>query len=191
MTTWESAEGRLQRRQYGTHRRDGRFLPCYGIIGGRCTCGGAHAEPKDVGKHPSIPEWNTRATSDLETINNWYTQAPENNIGVHCQASGFFVIDIDPRSGGPESFEKFESLLDGALPPTVEAITGNYSYKGGQARGRHLFYKCDDNEGLLVILRKMALMELTSNTTVMFLLHHHVTSLETAMSGSQARTLGN
>ena len=153
-STWESAEGRLQNAALWYASKGWKVLPCYGIVGGRCTCGSTHNEPKDVGKHPSIPEWNTRSTSDLEVVANWYTQTPENNIGVHCQASGFFVIDIDPRSGGPESFEKFEALLDGALPPTVEAITGNYSYKGGQARGRHLFYKCDDNEALVGNLNK-------------------------------------
>ena len=153
-STWESAEGRLQNAAVWYGSNGWKVLPCYGIVGGRCTCNQTHGEPKDVGKHPSIPEWNTRSTSDLETISNWWAQAPENNVGVHCQASGFFVIDIDPRSGGPESFEKFEALLDGALPPTVEAITGNYSYKGGQARGRHLFYKCDDNEALVGNLNK-------------------------------------
>jgi P4 family phage/plasmid primase-like protien len=157
MTTWESAEGRLQPAAVWYASQGWKILPCYGIIGGRCTCNGNHAEPKDVGKHPSIPEWNTRATSDLETINNWYTQAPENNIGVHCQGSGFFVIDIDPRSDGPASFDKFESLLDGALPPTVEAITGEYSYNGKPSRGRHLFYKCDDNEALVGNLKKSGL----------------------------------
>ena len=153
-STWESAEGRLQNAAVWYGSNGWKVLPCYGIVGGRCTCNQTHGEPKDVGKHPSIPEWNTRSTSDLETISNWWAQTPENNVGVHCQASGFFVIDIDPRSGGPESFEKFEALLDGALPPTVEAITGNYSYKGGQARGRHLFYKCDDNEALVGNLNK-------------------------------------
>ena len=157
MTNWDSALGRLQPAAVWYASQGWKILPCYGISGGRCTCSSPHAEPKDVGKHPSIPEWNTRATSDLETINSWYTQAPDSNIGVHCQASGFFVIDIDPRSDGPASFEKFEALLDGALPPTVEAVTGNYSYKNGQARGRHLFYKCDDNEGLVGNLKKNGL----------------------------------
>jgi putative DNA primase/helicase len=157
-STWESAEGRLENAALWYASQDWKVLPCYGIIGGRCTCNSTHSEPKDVGKHPSIPEWNTRSTSDLETVSNWWSgNGSQNNIGVHCQASGFFVIDIDPRSGGPESFEKFEGLVDGALPPTVEAITGNYSYKGGQARGRHLFYKCDDNEALVGNLNKSGL----------------------------------
>lgn len=156
-TTWESAEGRLRNAAVWYAEQGWKILPCYGIVDGRCTCSSPHAEPKDVGKHPSIPEWNTRATSDVATVEAWYTAAPESNIGVHCQASGFLVIDVDPRSGGPESFEKFEALLEGALPPTVEAITGNYSYKGGQARGRHLFYKCDPGEALIGNLNKSGL----------------------------------
>jgi len=156
-SSWDSATGRLSNAAVWYASQGWKILPCYGIIGGRCNCNSPHAEPKDVGKHPSIPEWNTRATSDLETISAWYEQSPENNIGVHCQASSFFVIDIDPRSDGPASFEKFESLLDGALPKTVEAITGEYSYNGKVSRGRHLFYKCDDNEALVGNLKKSGL----------------------------------
>ena len=157
MSTWESAEGRLEKAAIWYASHNWKILPCYGIVTGRCTCGGSHAEPKDVGKHPAIQEWNTRATSDLETVGAWWTKNPELNIGVHCQPSGFFVIDIDPRSGGPDSFEKFEALLDGALPRTVEAITGEYSYNGKSVRGRHLFYKCDENEALIGNLKKAGL----------------------------------
>ena len=156
-SSWESATGRLQNAAVWYASQGWKVLPCYGIIGGRCNCSSPHAEPKDVGKHPSIPEWNTRATSDLETVNAWYTQSPENNIGVNCQASGFFVIDIDPRSDGSASFDKFEALLDGALPPTVEALTGEYSFNGKISRGRHLFYKCDDSEALVGNLKKSGL----------------------------------
>lgn len=157
MTSWEQEPGKLRNAALWYASQDWKILPCYGIVGGRCTCNSPHAEPKDVGKHPSIGEWNNRATSDLETVGNWWQQAPESNVGVFCQPSGFFVIDIDPRSDGPASFEKFEQLVDGALPPTVEAITGNYSYKGGQARGRHIFYKCDESEALVGNLKKSGL----------------------------------
>jgi hypothetical protein len=59
------------------------------------------------------------------------------------------VIDIDPRSGGPDSFAKFEEIVEGALPPTVEAITGVYTTSDGKAlRGRHIFYKIDDSEAV-------------------------------------------
>jgi len=155
MSTWESAEGRLgpAASWYATHNWS--ILPCYGIVGGRCTCGGAHVEPKDVGKHPSLPEWNKFATTDAATVNSWWDRDPNMNIGVMCRSSGFFVIDIDPRSGGPDSFEKFEALVEGFLPPTVEAITGEYTIAGGKVlRGRHLFYKCEESEQLVGNLKK-------------------------------------
>jgi putative DNA primase/helicase len=157
MSSWESATGRIQPAAQWYASQGWKILPCYGIVAGRCTCNGTHGEPKDVGKHPSIPEWNTRATSDVETVTHWWDSMADNNVGVHCQPSGFFVIDIDPRSDGPASFERFEALLEGALPPTVEALTGEYNYNGKPTRGRHLFYKCDENEALVGNLIKSGL----------------------------------
>ena len=158
MSSWESAEGRLGPAATWYAKNGWQLLPCYGIVGGRCTCGGTHSEPKDVGKHPSLPEWNKFATSDPDTVNKWWEKDSQMNIGVMCKSSGFFVIDIDPRSGGPDSFEKFEQLVEGALPPTVEAITGEYTIGGGKVlRGRHLFYKCDENEALVGNLKKSGL----------------------------------
>ena len=137
---------------------DWKILPCHGIVGGRCTCTRPHGEPKEVGKHPVFNEWNNQSTSDANQISRWWESNPDYNIGVHCQKSGFFVIDIDPRSGGPESFAKFEEIVEGALPPTIEAITGNYTSANGKAlRGRHIFYRCDESEGLIGNLVKMGL----------------------------------
>lgn len=129
------------------------ILPCHGITEeGKCTCGGSHSDPKDMGKHPVI-SWNTDSTSDINQIDLWWATNPAYNIGVVCKKSGFFVIDIDPRSGGFESFEEFEGLIDGNLPPTVEAVTGYYSHNGQQVRGRHLYYRVDENELLVGNLR--------------------------------------
>ena len=158
MSSWESAEGRLGPAATWYAKNGWQLLPCYGIVGGRCTCNGTHTEPKDVGKHPSLPEWNKFATNEPDTVSKWWEKDPQMNIGVMCKSSGFFVIDIDPRSGGPDSFEKFEQLVEGALPPTVEAITGEYTIAGGKVlRGRHLFYKCDENEALVGNLKKAGL----------------------------------
>jgi hypothetical protein len=115
MSVWESAQGRLGPAASWYASQGWSILPCYGIVGGRCTCGGAHAEPKDVGKHPSLPEWNKYATTDAEVVTQWWEKSPDMNIGVMCKASGFFVIDIDPRSGGPDSFEKFEARYNADL----------------------------------------------------------------------------
>lgn len=157
MSEWDKANGRLGPAAEWYAAKGWHVLPCYGIVGGRCTCGGTHAEPKDVGKHPSIGEWNSQATPDVDVVKQWWTANPELNTAVFCRPSGFFVIDIDPRAGGPDSFEKFEALVEGALPPTVEAITGEYSMGGKIQRGRHLFYKCDESEALVGNLKKAGL----------------------------------
>ena len=157
MSAWDSATGRLGPAAQWYAQNGWKVMPCYGINNGRCTCGGTHAEPKDVGKHPSIPEWNTQATSELSAIQKWWPEGSESNVSVFCRPSGFFVIDIDPRSGGPDSFEKFEALVEGALPPTVEAITGAYTMGGKATRGRHLFYRCEESENLVGNLKKSGL----------------------------------
>ena len=127
-----------------------KIIPCHGLTSeSMCTCGGKHSDAKDIGKHPAILSWNTVATSDRNQTEHWWTENPDYNIGVVCRPSGFFVIDIDPRSGGDASFEEFEKLVEGALPPTVEAITGEYSHEGRVVRGRHLYYKADANEQLV------------------------------------------
>lgn len=158
MSETEDTVGRLASAAEWYAEQGWKVLPCHGIRDdSRCTCGQPHAEPKDVGKHPRISGWNTEATSDVETVRRWWTEQPEGNIGVFCRPSGFLVIDIDPRSGGPDSFEKFEQLVEGALPPTVEAITGEYNVGGRVQRGRHLFYKCSAEEALVGNLLKSGL----------------------------------
>ena len=151
MSSWESAgNGRLGKGAEWYAKNGWKVLPCHGIAdGGRCTCSQPHGEPKDIGKHPAIGEWNVKATSDVTTVTQWWEKNPEYNIGVFCQPSGFLVIDIDPRSDGIESFDKFEELVDGNLPKTVEAVTGEYSHKGKNVRGRHIYYKCSPDEQLV------------------------------------------
>jgi putative DNA primase/helicase len=135
-----------------------KLLPCFGITdGGRCTCNGVHAEPKDVGKHPMIGEWNTRATDDAETVKSWWERNPENNIGVYCQGSGFIVIDVDPRSGGVDSFEQFKEMLGQDLPDTAEAMTGTYTYQGQTYRGRHIYFRVPDGEQFIGNLKSAGL----------------------------------
>lgn len=158
MSSWEDADGRLQDGAIYYANLGWKILPCHGIVGGRCTCGEAHAEPKDKGKHPSITDWNRQASSEVGVVNVWWEREPEGNIAVNCHASGLLVIDIDPRSDGINSFEKLDELLGGELPPTVEASTGEYTAKNGKTlRGRHLFYKCDPREQLVGNLKKSGL----------------------------------
>jgi len=138
---------------YGWH-----ILPVHGITDeGKCTCGRPHNDPKEVGKHPASPNGQKDATTDLTAIAGWWTQNPDYNIGVFCKASGFFAIDIDPRSGGDDSFITLEERAEGSIIPTVEAITGEYTVKGKVVRGRHLLYRCNPNESFMKNLDKAGL----------------------------------
>lgn len=155
--SWEDSEGRLTSGAIWYAEHGWHIIPCYGIVDNKCTCKSPHKEPKDVGKHPIIREWNSKATSDVSTIRSWWNDHPEANIGVYCKASGFFVIDIDPRTGGFDSFDRFEELVGGNLPPTVEAITGMYNINSKILRGRHLFYKCSSSESFVANMTRSSL----------------------------------
>ena len=158
MSNWESAgNGRLAKGADWYAKQGWVLLPVHGIADGRCTCGKPHGDSKDVGKHPALNNWNTEASSDPTQVGIWWEQNPEYNVGVFCKPSGFFAIDIDPRSGGDESYDLLEARAEGNIPATVEAITGEYNVKGKVVRGRHLIYRCDPNEKFLGNLAKEGL----------------------------------
>jgi P4 family phage/plasmid primase-like protien len=153
----DSAAGRLASGAQWYANRGWKVLPVHGVVGGKCTCGRSHTDPKEVGKHPAINSWQTEATSDPDKIASWWETNPDYNIGVFARESGFLVIDIDPRNGGDDSFLKLEERAEGALPKTIEAITGAYNVKNKIVHGRHLIYKCDPNEKFIGNFKKAGL----------------------------------
>ena len=122
-----------------------KLIPCFGIGLNGCNCGKTHTGSHDGGKHPIISDWPLKATSELEQLHKWFGIGTQNNAAVVCHESGLVVIDIDPRNGGDESYLALEGLLDGAIPSTVTALTGEYVVKGKKVRGRHLYFKADPN----------------------------------------------
>lgn len=65
-------------------------------------------------------------------IDSWFRRWPMANVGIVTGAqSGLIVLDIDPEHGGVESLAALERR-HGALPATIEAVTG-----GG---GRHIYF---------------------------------------------------
>lgn len=149
MSGWDAAEGRLLPGAEYYAGIGWRVFPTFGIVGGKCECGKVHPEPKDAGKHPNgglARRGHDDATVDLEQIRRWWGSSPEANIGVACQASGFIVVDVDPRNDGLDSWVTLEEVTEGALPDTVEAETGQYGTRGGVERGRHLFFKVGEGE---------------------------------------------
>ncbi len=72
-----------------------------------------------------------RMASQAE-VTGWFRRWPDANLSVVTGVlSGVVVLDVDPRHGGDESLGKLEAR-NGALPQTVEAVTG-----GG---GRHIYF---------------------------------------------------
>lgn len=152
MGEWSSADGRLKPAATWYANLGWHILPVHGIApNGKCTCGKIHTDTKEIGKHPAAASGQKDATADTEKIEQWWAENPDYNIGVFAKPSGFFVIDIDPRHGGDASFEKLSERALGELPPTVEAMTGKWTdTKTGEVkRGRHLLYKCGENEKFL------------------------------------------
>jgi hypothetical protein len=64
------------------------------------------------------------ATTDPDQIEQWWSRRPDANIGVATgAASGFCVVDIDPRNLGNGNWENLTDT-HGPIPETIQALTG-------------------------------------------------------------------
>ena len=101
------------------------MFPVNGISeAGHCTCSKGASCPTP-GKHPSSGDWPAKATTDLRRISNWIESFPRTNWGgLTGLQSGAFVIDIDPRHGGNESWAQLMVDNPTRLPRTLHARTG-------------------------------------------------------------------
>jgi Bifunctional DNA primase/polymerase, N-terminal/Primase C terminal 1 (PriCT-1) len=86
-------------------------------------------------KEPAIRD-NLRLAAVDETVIRrlWGTQGAYNVAIATGRASGVWVLDVDADHGGEQTLRGLEEK-HGALPPTVEVITG---------AGRHLYFKWPD-----------------------------------------------
>lgn len=104
-------------------------FPCYSTEGPRCTCGKAGCS--SPGKHPLTAHGVKEATTDPETIENWWAQWPNANVAIATGSQSFLVLDVDGEEG-ERTLTALEEQL-GPLPETVMARTG-----GG---GRHILFQ--------------------------------------------------
>ena len=80
------------------------------------------------GKIPATSHGVKDATTDKQTIERWWGQNPDYNIGIAAgQKSGVAVFDIDPRNGGDVSWQQFQKDY-GHLPETIQALTAGGGY---------------------------------------------------------------
>jgi putative DNA primase/helicase len=85
-----------------------------------CSCQ-AGPDCGSPGKHPLMTKWASRGKPKPEHVKKAFTERwPEANVGLATgSASGFWVLDVDPKNGGLEALEKLEaehgsSLVDEA-----------------------------------------------------------------------------
>jgi putative DNA primase/helicase len=106
-------------------------LHCIGNDG-ICSCGGTEANPKcKSGKHPFAklaPNGLNSATTNVDTIRQWFEGKPY-NLGICTgKVGGFFVLDRDDKDGGDATLAEWEAD-NGNLPATLTQRTGNgYHY---------------------------------------------------------------
>jgi hypothetical protein len=90
----------------------------------------------------SVPHGYRDASSDPNTIADWWHRAPRANVGIACAPSGLVVIDVDPRNGGDETLGSLLRRV-GALPATWTSLT-----PGG---GVHYYLRHTTDERLHVL----------------------------------------
>ena len=104
-------------------------IPLHSVMRGECTCGDPHCS--SPGKHPRTRNGVRDASTDAQTIRNWWGRWPNANIGVATgKICGFFVLDIDGQEG-EETLAAWQ-LEHEPLPDTPTNRTGS--------GGRHLLF---------------------------------------------------
>jgi hypothetical protein len=136
-----------------------KVFPVWWVEAGICAC---HAGPacKSPGKHPLHPPAHPAdsperatcrgqcgrlghglydATSDPDTLANWWTRHPLAHIGLPADGNGLAVLDVDPRHGGDQSWARLRGYMLGKgvdLASTLRQRTGS--------GGMHYLYAAPD-----------------------------------------------
>ncbi len=123
--------------EYGFHT-----LPVCGIFNGTGTCGRRNEALTSAGKHPAPTVKPNDANINQNITEIWYTERPFDNVAIHCRKSKILVIDIDPRSGGFDSWSTFIERFELEIPKTIQVLTGLY----GEVRGNHMYFSYEGED---------------------------------------------
>ena len=86
-------------------------------------------------KFPSgLKAWQNEGSTDEAKIRHWWTNAPDDGIGIVTGATtGLFVLDVDVAGDkrGDDTLAELEDAY-GPLPATYEVLTGS--------GGRHIYF---------------------------------------------------
>jgi hypothetical protein len=99
-----------------------------------CACqAGAACPEKQRGKHPRLGAWQTKASTDPDTVRAWWTSWPRAGVGLATGTlSGVWVLDID----GAEAGAWYEAQVAAhGLTRTLGVET---------SRGFHLYWRWTD-----------------------------------------------
>lgn len=86
-----------------------------------------------------VPRGHLNATADVATVRRWWTENPQCGVGIALKVSGLVVIDVDPRNGGLDTFDRLCSA-HGAIDSDVICLTGNGGTHYYYANERGLLY---------------------------------------------------
>lgn len=131
-------------------------FPVWGVIpdgsgGWVCACSLGTAATDDghkPGKHPATAHGHHDAALVNETqARDWFVNNGAKNLALPT-GNGLVVLDFDPKNGGDEVYDDWESWTGGiALPPTLICETGS--------GGLHLYYQIP--QGVNVVSRTATL----------------------------------
>ena len=93
---------------------------------------GWHVFPAEAKDKPHIKAWQTKATTDLDQIRQWWAKWPDAIVCVVPGLSGKTAIDIDIHPGRPSGFDS--AIMAGA---PIKAEVQGTSLSG---HGHHLWY---------------------------------------------------
>jgi hypothetical protein len=82
------------------------------------------------GKRPATEHGFKDRTTDLERIKAWWSANPAHNVAIVPEDAGWCVIDIDPKSGGNETWARLTA--ENPTPATRTVLT--------PSGGRHLYF---------------------------------------------------
>jgi len=107
-------------------------LPIHSITDdGTCTCGSSSCQ--SPGKHPFAdlaPHGAKDASADPSAVTAWFDEHYWLSYGIRCDK--LFVVDVDVKHGGLETWHKLHSAPTHHLPHTWQARTGS--------GGLHVFF---------------------------------------------------
>jgi P4 family phage/plasmid primase-like protien len=89
------------------------------------------------GKLPLVEHGLTEATLNEAQVRAWWSKWPWANIGL-VTGGAFFVLDIDIKKDGEETWDALRMRYGGAAVDTLEAVTGS--------GGRHIFFAMPGEE---------------------------------------------